>query len=366
MLTAGLALMALPGTSTSGQTMMTPTNDLPNPYQATEGWAKLHGGRAWGSTTGVDVDKDGTSIWVVERCGENSCVNHPDVDTVLKFDSTGTLVKSFGAGLLMVPHGIFVDRDGNIWVTDGLDNAPRPQSGGRLGPGDAAPAAPAPVRPAGPPAAATKGNQVIKFSPDGKVLLTLGKPGGAAAPAFFYQPNDVLTAPNGDIFVSEGHGAGNDRILKFDRNGAFIKEWGRKGTGPGEFDQPHALSMDSKGRVFVGDRANNRMQVFDQNGTYLFEWAQFGRPSGIYIDKDDTMYVADSDSVARNHDGWKRGIRIGSAKDGSLKYLIPDPAEISTGTSAAEGVAVDAGGNIYGAELNLKRLMRYVKKPQGD
>src|SRR5262249_31819535 len=211
------------------------------------------------------------------------------LDTVLHFDPSGKLIKSFGAGMLIFPHGIHVDRDGNVWVTDGQDNAPLPQRGERGGRG-AGGAAARGTGPAGPREGATRGNQVYKFSPDGKLLLTLGKPGGGAAPDYFYQPNDIVTAPNGDIFVSEGHGAGNNRILKFDKTGKFIKEWGKLGTGPGEFDQPHALAMDSRGRLFVGDRNNNRIQIFDQNGTFIEEWAQYSRPSGIYIDKQDTIY----------------------------------------------------------------------------
>jgi hypothetical protein len=125
--------------------------------------------------------------------------------------------------------------------------------------------------------------------------------------------------------------------------------------------------MDSRGRLFVGDRNNNRIQILDQNGTFIAEWKQFSRPSGIYIDKQDTIYVTDSESesVSRNHDGWKRGIRIGSAKDGSVKYFIPDPDTRKrpdfTGTSAGEGVAADVDGNVYGAEVGPKDVKKYVK-----
>jgi DNA-binding beta-propeller fold protein YncE len=190
----------------------------------------------------------------------------------------------------------------------------------------------------------------------------LGKPGGAAAPDYFYNPNDVVTAPNGDIFVSEGHGVGNNRILKFDRHGKFIKEWGKLGTGPGEFDQPHALAIDSHNRLLVGDRNNNRVQIFDLNGNFIAQLHQFSRPSGIWVTKDDVLFVADSESesVSRNHNGWKRGLRWGSLKDGKVQGFIPDPVAETKGTSAAEGVAVAPDGTIYGAEVGPKDVMKYV------
>lgn len=375
----------------------TPTNDLPNPYNTVEGWAKLPAGREWGSTSAVDIDKDGKSVWVAERCGtrpnpnggaplsRNSCWDAQagkmsDFDPVMKFDSTGKLVKSFGAGMMVFPHGIHVDRDGNIWVTDGNDNLPRRRPGS---PADAPlPAAPAKV----------VGHQVFKFSPDGKVLLALGKPGGnppgpdAADPASFYQPNDVITYPNGNILVAEGHGGANSRLILFDKTGKFIKQFGKKGTGlEGEFDQPHSLAFDSRGRLFVADRANNRIQILDpETFKTLDTWYQFSRLSGIFI-KDDIIYGADSESgsVSPPHYQWKRGIRIGSAKDGKVTAFIPDPSHegltytmvdgklvgkkadgspTPTGTLAAEGVAVDAQGNIYGAEVGPHKLQRYVKK----
>jgi streptogramin lyase len=343
------------GLVTIAQVEVQPTNTLPNPYQTIANYFKMPEGRTWGSTSAVEIDKDGRSIWVAERCGANSCLES-NLPTILKFDASGKLVKSFGEGMLVFPHGIHVDRDGNVWVTDGQDNAPRPPAGGANQPGRGTLSAPLP--------GATKGHQVFKFSPDGRLLMTLGKPGGAGEPDYFYQPNDVVVAPNGDIFVSEGHGGANSRVLKFSKDGKLIKTWGKKGTGPGEFDQPHALAMDSRGRLVIGDRGNNRIQIFDQDGKFLDQWKQFSRPSGIYIDKNDTIYVADSESesVSRTHEGWKRGIRIGSAKDGSVTAFIPDPVEKATGTSAAEGVAADGQGNIYGAEVGPRALKKYVKK----
>ncbi len=386
-----VAVMGLYAIPASTQGDIKPANDAPNPFQSIENYFKLPEGRTWGSTSAVEIDKDGKSIWVGERCGVNSCLDRTTgqmstLPPVLKFDATGRLVKSFGEGMLIFAHGIFVDREGNVWVTDGQDNAPAPARGsgarsdvplvtggvasGRAASGGGAARGGAQGR-TGPLPGASKGHQVFKFSPDGKVLMTLGKPGGGGEPDYFYQPNDVLVAPNGDVFVSEGHASApgsNARILKFDKSGKLIKSFGKFGTGPGEFDQPHALAMDSRGRLFVGDRNNNRIQILDQNGTFIAEWKQFSRPSGLFIDKNDTLYVADSESesVSTNHNGWKRGIRVGSAKDGSVKYFIPDPDNRTrpgfTGTSAAEGVAVDAQGNIYGAEVGPKRVMKYSRR----
>jgi sugar lactone lactonase YvrE len=329
------------------------------PYRTIESWAKLPEGRSWGSTSAVDVDRDGRSIWVAERCGANTCLNRATgeiskLPTVLKFDANGSLVKSFGDGMMIFPHGMHVDREGNVWVTDGQDNAPAQL---------AAASTPSSER-NGPSPGATRGHQVFKFSPDGKLLMTLGQPGGAAAPEYFYQPNDVVTSPNGDIFVSEGHGGANSRILKFSRDGTLTKVIGKKGTGPVEFDQPHALALDSKGRLFVGDRSNNRIQILDQQGNFIEEWKQFSRPSGIYIDKNDVIYVADSESGAVGNGRArteKRGIRIGAISDGKVTAFIPDPVEVATNTSSAEGVAADAAGNIYGAEVGSKSLKKYVK-----
>jgi len=353
------------GSSTAYAQSDAPSNDAPNPYRTVEGWGKLPEGRKWGSTSAVDIDKDGKSVWVAERCGANSCLDRAtgeikNIPPILKFDENGNLLKSFGAGMFIAPHGIYVDKQGNVWITDYQDNAPLPARGA----GGAVGAGAAPSGPIGPRPGSTKGHQVYKFSSNGKLLMTLGKPGGAAEPDYFYAPNDVIVAPNGAIFVSEGHGAGNNRILKFTKDGKLIKTWGKRGTGPGEFDQPHALAFDSKGRLYVGDRNNNRIQVFDQDGNFISEMRQFSRPSGIFIDKHDMIYVTDSESesVSRNHAGWKRGIRIGSLKDGKVIAFIPDPVEKATGTSAAEGVAADAKGNVYGAEVGPMDLKKYVKK----
>jgi sugar lactone lactonase YvrE len=331
-LTRTMASRFLPMIAISGVVAWSQAS-LPNPYRTVENWAKLPDGRTWGSTSAVDVDRDG-NVWVAERCGANTCAGS-SLPPILEFDSSGKLLKSFGGGMLLFPHGIYVDREGNVWVTDGQ---------GKDG----------------------KGHQVFKFSPDGKVLMTLGKAGVAGdGPDTFNQPSDVIVAANGDIFVADGHGGNtNARVVKFSKDGKFVKTWGKKGTAPGEFDTPHALAFDSKGRLFVGDRGNNRIQIFDQHGKFLEQWTQFSRPSGLFIDQNDVLYVADSESNTARHPGWKRGIRVGNAKDGSVQAFIPDPEPDPdhSSTSAAEGVAADSYGVIYGAEVGPKGLKRYVKK----
>jgi sugar lactone lactonase YvrE len=304
---------------------------LPHPYRVIDDFFKLPGGRSLGSAPGVDIDRDGRSIWVVERCGGVSrgtpCAGS-DLAPILKFDASGHLAKSFGSGLFVNPHGLHVDWQGNIWVTDGAGEEGR-------------------------------GHQVFKFSPDGMVLMRLGRAGVAGdGPDTFNQPSDVFVAPGGEIFVADGHGgSSNARIVKFSKAGAFVTAWGRKGSGPGEFDTPHSLAMDSRGRLFVADRGNSRIQIFDQAGAFLAQWRQFGRPSGLYIDRHDTLYAADTQSDEPTNPGYERGIRIGSAKDGTVTALIPDPDPDGTG----EGVAADSSGNVYGALTAKRALKKYMK-----
>ncbi len=318
-------------------------NSAPNPYRTVDGvWGPLPAGRTWGATSAVYPARDGSGdVWVGERCGANSCADKPDVDPILRFTADGELVTSFGASMILWPHGMFVDADNNVWVTDAVGISAR-----------------------GAPT--DKGHTVLKFSPDGELLMTLGTPGVAGdGHDTFRQPSDVLVAPNGDIFVVDGHGAGgNNRVVKLSANGSFIKEWGQTGAEAGEFRDPHALALDSQGRLYVGDRSNSRTQVFDQEGEHIATWTQFGRPSGLFIDSGDILYSADSESNARSNPGWKRGIRIGSVSDGFITAFIPDPEpdQDNAGTSAAEGVAVDAAGNIYGAEVGPRMLRKHVRR----
>ena len=252
---------------------------------------------------------------------------------MFKFDrATGEVLTSFGAGLFVTPHGFHVDTDGNVWVTDFAGNE-----------------------------AGTKGHQIIKFSPEGEVLMRLGEAGVAGSgPGQFNQPCDVITASNGDIFVSDGHSGQNDdppagstgRILKFDSNGNFIKEWGEVGFRPGQFRTPHAMEFDSQGRLYVADRGNHRIQIFDQEGNLLEIYKQFSRVSGLFITDDDTLYAIDSESDVDRHPGWLTGVRIGPASEDRVTAFFPPhrhDVRVLQGV-AGEGVAVDSDGNVYAAE----------------
>jgi DNA-binding beta-propeller fold protein YncE len=354
-LVVAVALVVVAGRSAFTQTeVLDPArNALPNPTGTViTDWGKLPAGRTWGSSAGVDIGPDG-HIWAYDRCGaialnEGGC-DTSSLDPILKFDrATGRVLTSFGAGLFVVPHGIHVDRDGNVWITDSQGNK-----------------------------AGTKGHQVIKFSPEGKVLMRLGHAGMAGGGAtMLSEPCDVITAPNGDIFVADGHSGQNPnappntvaRIVKFSRDGKFIREWGKLGSGPGEFRTPHALAFDSRGRLFVADRGNHRIQIFDQDGRHLETWHQFSRISGLFIDRNDTLYAIDSESNMTRHPNWKTGVRIGTTREDKVTAFVPGHTTKNYEGAAGEGVAVDADGNVYAAEGPASRpvagsgLTKYVRR----
>ena len=308
-----------------------PVNDLPNPYERIEPWASLpEGVAAWPAVTGVEQGPDG-NIYVFYRCFENSCLGRSE-DPIVKFTLEGEPITSWGAGMFVYPHGFHVDAEGNVWATD---------ADGAEG----------------------IGHQVFKFSPTGEVLMTLGEagvPGDDAA--HFNQPTDVYVAPDGSFFVSDGHGQGNDRVVKFAEDGTYLMEWGRRGAAPGEFTTPHALHMDSQGRLFVADRGNNRIQIFTQDGGFLDEWKQFSRPRGIYITSADTIYVADSESWGPDNPGWKKGIRIGDARTGEIYFFIEDIESMVDPHSGAEAIGVDSDGNVYGGVVRRRMLEKHVPR----
>lgn len=358
-----LAVIAAPAWAQRGATgpeehaKVKPINDLPNPYETIRSWGELPDGRKWGSVSGVHVDIDGKHIWAADRCGSNSCIGS-DVDPIVKLDPSGKVVKSFGAGKIAWPHGMEVDSEGNVWIVDARgarENELKEH-----------------------PEATNVGHQVVKFSPEGEVLLVIGTPGEAGdPPTHLTEPNDVLVAPDGSIFVAETHSAqfmddpgpnAKSRINKYAADGTFIKSFGEWGYKDGQLRSPHALAMDSQGRLFVADRGNRRIQIFDQEGKHLDTWYQFSRISGLYIDENDVLYAIDSESDANYNPGWKKGLRIGSAKTGEVKYFIPAhesprPSGMGGEGSMGEGVTADKDGNIYAGEVGpIQGLTKFVPK----
>ena len=304
-----------------------PANAIPpNPYRMLSKWPNL-GTIKPGAAIGIVPDDKG-GVWL----------QHRSVPAMLHIDASGEITQRFDNVTFSSSHGLCRDRDGNFWAADSgpFNNAPD---------------------------AGVRGNQVFKYSPEGKLLLTLGKAGvGKAGTDTFLQPSACRETPDGNILIADGHWPrptamqqDGDRLVWFTRDGKFIKEFGRHGSKPGEFMGPHGLAFDSQGRLFVADRSNNRVQIFDKDMKFVAEWKQFGRPSGIWILKDDTLIVSDSESTfpiggppdapegggnAVRNPGGQNGIRIGSAKDGSLRAFIPN--------TRPEGLAADELGNIFG------------------
>ena len=330
--------------------------DLPNPYDRDETWLKMPTGRGkLGATSAIGLDRDGKSIWIARRCEANGCFDS-GVDPIMKFDANGKFVRSFGANLMVFPHGLWVDQQGNVWVADTVSNLE-------------------PRRGVAPPAGTVpKGNRVLKFSPTGKLLMTLGTAGVYGKDnSHFNQPSDVVTAPNGNIFVADGHELENmpPRIMVFDPTGKYIKEWPLcVDKGAYNSDCSHGIAMDSAGRLFVADRGNGRIVIYDQDGNKLDQWKQFGRPSGVDIDKNDILYVADSTSHVSTGNAYVRGAHVGNAKTGEVTAFLPDPLGNPApwfplrGTTGAEGIVADDAGNIYTTQvMPFGQVARYSRKP---
>jgi DNA-binding beta-propeller fold protein YncE len=348
----GVAVLAQQRGGTAQTDKVAPVNSGSNPYRVIRDWAQLTlESRPWGGSNGVAIDKDGKSVWATDRCSPGTtpgCLG-TRVNPVHHFDGSGRELRSFGGGMFVWPHGIHVDREGNVWVTDA--RAPGADDLKKF------------------PGEENKGSVVVKFSPEGRVLMTLGKPGVRGnPPEALTDPTDVVTdAGNGDVYVAESHTDVADpnlvaRITVFDRNGRFLRTIGKAGTGPGEFRTPHALEIDSQGRLVVADRHNHRIQILAKDGSFIREYDEFGRTSGLAVDRNDVVYTADSESTERVHPGWQRGIRIGNLKDGKVTIFIPPHMTPgSTDGAMGEGIAVDAAGNIFTAEAQLRGLTKYSR-----
>jgi DNA-binding beta-propeller fold protein YncE len=298
---------------------------MANPYRITPNWPRLG-----------DI-KPGAAIGIIPDGKGGTWLHHRSEPPILHIDASGAVDRRFGNGMFVQAHGFCQDRDGNFWAGDSGPFQDNPSTKGR-------------------------GFQLFKFSPDGKVLLTLGRAGvSRAGTDTFIGPTACAIAPNGDIIVADGHWPrptdaqqDGDRLVRLRPDGTFVAAYGKMGGAPGEFMGPHALAFDSQGRLFVADRSNNRVQVFDRDMQFVDEWRHFGRPSGIAILRDDTLIVADSESSqfiggppeapegggnkVRNP-GWGNGIRIGSARDGSLRYYVPG--------TRPEGMGADNEGNVF-------------------
>lgn len=276
---------------------------VPAAYRVDPDFPQLPKGTHFAGVSGVAIDSKG-----------NVLIFHRGHEPILVFEPTGKFVRAFGKGLFKSAHGLRIDKDDNIWTTDNADHI------------------------------------VVKFDRDGKVLMTLGERGVAGEDdRHFNKPADIAFGDNGDVFVADGYG--NSRVVKSDKNGKFILAWGKKGKGEGEFNLPHAVRIDSKGLLYVGDRENDRVQVFDQNGKFLRQFGGFA-PFGLFITKDDQLLVADG-RANRVHrmtlegkvlETWgRRGPEAGN-------FFLP------------HAIAPGADGAVYVTEIDGKRVQKFIKE----
>jgi len=318
----------------SGVALAQPQHAVPYPridntlvYKVDASWPlEKPSGVEWAAMSSVAVGPDG-NVWTFNRGKLPVQVYTPE----------GKLVKAWGEGMFKNPHTIRFDKSGNLWVID------------------------------------TQSQTVRKFSADGKVLMTIGTPDQAGEDqTHMNQPNDVAFAANGDIYVSDGYG--NDRVVVFDKNGKFIRAWGKLGVGPGEFSQPHSIALDSRGRVYVADRNNARIQIFDSNGKFLAEWKNIITPWYIVITKNDEIYVCGSSPMRWSEVPASQAMLATPPKDqvlmkldteGHIKLLAVFPKgengkEKPGDLNWVHGMAVADDGTVYFGDVQGKRAQKFL------
>jgi DNA-binding beta-propeller fold protein YncE len=260
-------------------------------------------GFKFGRVSAVSTDAQG-EVYVFQR-GQKA-------DPIVVFDAKGKYLRSWGKGMFGNPHGMRVDRDGNIWVTDNGDH------------------------------------QVMKFTRDGKLLLTLGQKGKAGTDAkTFNRPTDIAFMPNGDFFVSDGYG--NSRVVKFNAKGEYLLDWGKKGTKAGDFNTPHSIGVDAKNRVYVSDRENNRIQIFDANGKFLKEWATLGATQNLFITPQQEMWIITHRNNIENltYDTLAGRIMKIDLESGKVLGSMESPGHWITVSAAGEIFIGSLTGNVF-------------------
>ena len=285
----------------------------PLPYVAVAEAFKLPAGSNFRGTSGVAFNSRG-NIFVIHR-GPMS---------VMEFDPDGNFIRGFGDGLFERAHGLRIDAEDNIWATD------------------------------------VASNLAYKFDPDGRLQMVLGVKGhsGEWHPfghlRLLHEPNEAVVGPTGDIFVLQGHGKGDSRVLKFDKDGTFIKTWGGKGRGPGQFDLPHSLVFDAQGLLYIADRNNARIQVFDADGTYIRESKHPGTPCGLFMAVDQTLWLA------HGHTGQIMTLDL----LGNVTGVMPGGGNGKTVGKYGEAhyIAISPGGEVFVADTLNWRVQKYIKR----
>ena len=271
-------------------------------YVVDPNWPRLPAGWTFDETPGVAVDAQ-----------EHVYVLHRGPHSIMEFDKGGNLVRSWGDGVFVRPHGLKFDAEGNLWAVD------------------------------------DQGHMVVKMDAQGRVRMVLGRKNTKGETKdTFNRPTDIAFAPNGDIYISDGYG--NSRVVKYTRDGQYVTTWGKKGAGEGEFNLPHSVAVDKQGRVYVGDRDNHRMQVFDANGKFITQWKHVGSPWGIVITPDESLFMCD---------GYNNRILKLNLK-GEVLGVLSGPGKLPGLIDYSHHLAIGPSRSIYVAEIKNWRVQKFV------